>query len=529
MGGQQPPLLFKEVILVRVANYYRVSTKLQEKRFSLAAQKEELTKYVKQMGWILIDEFTDVDSGGKLSKDGLNQLLDLVESGSIDAVLVVEQDRLSRLDTIAWEYLKSTLRENGVKIAEPGIVTDLSNEDDEFISDIKNLIARRQKKGIVRAMMRGKRQRIREGKGWGKPPFEYEYDKNSAKYKAKKEWKWVIPFIDNLYLNEQLGMKLISDRLNEISKTPTGGKWNEHLVHVRITSKAYHGVAEKKFRNGEIISTPGVYEPLRTEETYIRLQEERERRSSQFSVSGRKNPKNIHMLKRTKLTCGLCHRKINIVQHGTKKTPRYYAKHGRKTRLNGDVCDININTIRFDDNIIKALKEILTSEELAKKYINLEHDENEIQLLKKEIKEVEKEVSNLNSSLDKLLDLYLSGDIEKNKYLNKEKEIKTKLKIQEEELSKLKLKYKALESSAFSYENLYQYISIAQNIETELTPLERAQLLGRIFPKGILYNDKLVLITEVFNGIPIEVTIPIDPDPYPDHFRKRKNTHAFSS
>jgi DNA invertase Pin-like site-specific DNA recombinase len=509
---------------MRVANYYRVSTKLQEKKFSLPAQKTELNKYVNQMGWSLIDEFRDVDSGGKLSKDGLNALLDLVENGGIDVVLVVEQDRLSRLDTIAWEYLKSTLRENGVKIAEPGNLIDLENEDDEFISDIKNLIAKRQKKGIVRAMMRGKRQRLREGKGWGQSPFEYRYNRQTAKYEAKEEWKWVIPFIDNLYLNEQLGMKLISDRLNEISKTPTGRKWNEHLVHTRLISKAFHGIQEMDFSTGETIAAP-VYEPMRTEETYNKLQIERKKRGEQFSVSGRKNTENIHMLKRTNLTCGKCGRKILIATHGTKKSPLYYAKHGRKLRIkDGSICDININSVRFDKNILKALKNILVSEELAKEYINIDHNEEEISNLKNKIKSMEKDLTDLRSSAERLLDLYLSGGLNKDKYMEKEKELNSKLTIQEEELEKHKRKFEAIESSSFTYENLYQYIELTQNIETELTNLEKAQLMGTLFPTGILYEDKLILITEVFNGIPIEVKIPISDDPFPWHSTKRGNT-----
>lgn len=508
---------------MRVANYYRVSTKLQEKKFSLAAQKEELRKYVKSQHWNLIDEFRDVDSGGKLSKDGLNALLDLVENGGIDVVLVVEQDRLSRLDTIAWEYLKSTLRENGVKIAEPGNIIDLDNEDDEFISDIKNLIAKRQKKGVVRAMMRGKRQRLREGKGWGQAPFEYRYNKQTAKYEAKEEWKWVIPFIDKLYLDEQLGMKLISTRLNEISKTPTGRMWNEHLVHTRLFSKAFHGIQEKDFNTGESISAP-VFEPLRTEETYNKIQIERKKRAEQFSVSGRKNSDNIHMLKRTNLTCGKCGRKIQISAHGTKDSPLYYAKHGRKLRVkDGSICDININSIRFDSNIVKALKNILTSEDLAKEYINIEHNEDEILLLKNKIKSVEKDLTDLRSSTDRLLDLYLSGGLKKDKYMEKEKELSSKLAVQEEELEKLKRKFEVIESSSFTYDNLYQYMGLARNIETELTNLEKAQLLGTLFPKGILYEDNLILITEVFNGIPIEVKIPISDDPFPWHATKRGN------
>ncbi|MFD2046050.1 recombinase family protein [Ornithinibacillus salinisoli] len=509
---------------MRVANYYRVSTKLQEKKFSLAAQKEELNKYLSQQGWKLIGEFKDVESGGKLKKDGLNALLDIVEEGGVDVVLVIDQDRLSRLDTVAWEYLKSTLRDNNVKIAEPGTIIDLANEDDEFISDIKNLIARREKKAVVRRMMRGKRQRLREGKGWGIPPFEYKYNKQTSKYEAKEDWKWVIPFIDDLYLQKQLGMKSISDKLNEISKTPTGKQWNEHLIHTRLTSKAFHGIQEKEFTDGEQIKAY-VYEPLRTEETYNKIQEEKEKRSGQFSVSGRKNSDNIHMLKRTHITCGHCERTISISQHGTKERPNYYAKHGRKKSIKSQ-CDLSINTVRFDNNIIKALKDVLTSEELAKKYIRIEYDKNEVNILKSEIKQQEKTITDLKASLDRLLDIYLSGDLKKDKYLEKEKVFHSKIEVQEETLIKLKRKLTAIDSSSFTYESLYQYMAIAKNIESELTGLERAQLVGTLFPRGIVYDNKIILITEVFNGIPIEVAIPIDGDPYTWHHTK-KNTHVF--
>lgn len=510
---------------LRVAIYYRVSTKLQEKKFSLSAQKEELTTYATQMNWIIINEFKDVESGGKLKKDGLNNLLDLVEEGGVDVVLVIDQDRLSRLDTVAWEYLKSTLRDNNVKIAEPGNIIDLSNEDDEFISDIKNIIAKREKKAVVRRMMRGKRQRLREGKGWGMPPFEYTYNKNTAKYEVKEDWKWVISFIDNLYLNEQLGMKMISDKLNEICPTPTNRKWNEHLVSTRLTTKAYHGVSEKTFNNGETITMYGVYEPLRSEETYKRIQKEREKRGKQFSVAGRKNTKNIHMLKRTKLTCGECGRDINIAMHGNKVSPLYYAKHGRKTRLkDGYRCDMNINTIRFDTNIIQALKDMLTSEEMAKKYIHIDYDEQEITELKNEIKSTEETIMELNASLDRLLDLYLSGRLVKDKYTEKEKSITSKINVQDDLLQQHKRKLTAIDSSSFTYENLYQYMGIAKDIETELTGLERAQLIGTLFPRGILYENRLILITEVFKDIPIEITVPIESDPYTWHHTKKFNS-----
>lgn len=127
----------KSAKVIRVAIYIRVSTKLQEDRYSLSAQTVELTRYAIQQGWEIVEVFRDVDSGTKLDKDGLKSLLDCVENGQVDIVLCIEQDRLSRLDTVKWEYLKGVLRENNVKIAEPGRISDLSNADDEFFSDLK--------------------------------------------------------------------------------------------------------------------------------------------------------------------------------------------------------------------------------------------------------------------------------------------------------------------------------------------------------------------------------------------------------
>ena len=118
------------ITVMRVAIYIRVSTKLQEDKFSLSAQIYELTRYANSQGWEIVDTFKDVDSGTKLNKDGLESLLDAVEEGQVDVVLCIEQDRLSRLDTVKWEFLKGILRDNKVKIAEPGNIVDLSNIDD---------------------------------------------------------------------------------------------------------------------------------------------------------------------------------------------------------------------------------------------------------------------------------------------------------------------------------------------------------------------------------------------------------------
>lgn len=501
----------KTLRALRVANYYRVSTTLQAKedRFSLAAQKTELKAYVKKQEWRLVNEFVDIETGGKLDKKGLNGLLDLVESGEIDIVLCMDQDRLSRLDTVSWEYLKSVLRDNDVKIAEPnGILTDLSNEDDVFFSDIKNLFAQREKRKTVNRMMYGKRQRLREGKGWGVCPFEYYYEKGF--YYIKDGWSWTISAIDDMYLNKNYGYTKIAKELTKISKTPSGKDWNEHLIYTRLNSKCFHGVQEMTFANGETIAAK-VYEPMRTEETYNKIQVVRGKRREQFSISTRVSTENIGLLKYVPLTCGYCGRVLFTHQNASKAKPKYITRHGRAKSIKTEqTCDIHINAKRYEYNLTLALKEILTGEELSKKYIHFESNEEELHELKSKVKKEKQVLNRLSAAKDKLLDLYLNtDDLDKEVYLEKEKDLTTKIELSSSQIKKHETKIEIINKKEWNYEALYQYILVAERIGVNLTRHEQANIMKKLFTKGVLTEDKLVLTTEIYNGVPIDITIPV--------------------
>jgi len=491
---------------MRVANYYRVSTKLQQDRFSLSAQKTELRAYAERMGWKMVNEFVDVETGGKLDKQGLNALLDLVENGKIDIVLCMDQDRLSRLDTISWEYLKSVLRDNNVRIAEPnGTITDLSNEDQEFMSDLRNLMAQREKKSVVRRMMYGKRQRLREGKGWGMCPFEYYYQ--DGFYYVKKGWGWTIPFIDDLYINNNMGMKAIANELNKVSKTPTGNEWNEHLVYTRLSSKAFHGVQEMEFSNGETISA-NVFEPLRTEKTYDQIQSIREKRANQFGTYTRTSTENINLLKYVPITCGYCDRVISVQQVSSKEKPRYYAMHGRRKTVN-DECDILINAKCYEYNLIKALRDILTSEKLASSYIEFKADGEELRFLNKQLDQHKKSLDKLNKARDRLLDLYLTSDLDKVIFVARDDKLSGQIEATKSELEKTKKNIDLINKKEWNYEALSEYMGIASHIGTLLTRHEQAKLIGELFTSAKINKQTLTLTTEALKGVPIDVKVPI--------------------
>ncbi|MGP9042148.1 recombinase family protein [Cytobacillus kochii] len=498
---------------MRVANYYRVSTKLQENKYSLRAQKEELTRYAIAQGWEIVGEFKDVDKGGKLDKAGLNALMDFVEDGKVDVVLCIDQDRLSRLDTISWEFLKSSLRENGAKIAEPGNITDLTNEDQEFISDLKNLIAKREKRAIVRRMMRGKRQRTREGKGWGKPPMEYNYDKNTGTYSINDKWAWLIPFIDDLYLNKGYSDQYIAHELNKISTTPNGKKWADTHVRKKLTNKAYHGIMEKTFSNGETITVEDIYPTLRTAAEYEKIQD---KRKNKFRRRKEEYPQ---LLRRTKLTCGKCGKKLGIHMSGDRKySIHFYIKHQRKET--NHQCYVSINMLRVENNLISAIKAIVTGEEMAKKYVQLEYDESDLKKLEEDIKAANISKNDVQGQIDKLLPLYLKGTWSEEQLDKQKSFLENELKVHVRRLKQLQAKKDIIRSNMFNYDMVVQYLAVAERFEVLLTKEEQMELIGSLFPVGTVYEDHIILQGQLPNNVPLEINIPIDKDPYPKHSKE---------
>ena len=505
---------------IKVGIYLRVSTKLQEDNYSLPTQFRELVIYANNQRWKIVTIIQDVGSGKKLDKEGLNTLLDFAEDGKIDIALVFDQDRLSRLEPVDWEFLKSILAENNVKIAEPGNITDLANEDHVLMSDMKNSYARFERRKFMRRSMRNKKQRLRSGKAWGGVHYgEYTYNKETGTYFAKDEWRWIIPFIDELYLSDTMGMNAIAQELNKISPSPSGKRWTEQLVFRRLASKVYHGIEEIEFKDGEIIIAEGVYESLRTLDTYNKIQDIRRRRKGQYKITSRQK-RDIHPLRRTKLKCGLCNMALNISQSGQANAPHYYIRHGRKLRTrDGHHCTISINTLRFMDNIIDAIQDLLTGGEVARKYLNLEIEKENVQELKDEIQKQKRSVNDAKTSLDRLLDLYLSGDLPKDKFKTKEKELNNKISTLEKQLQGNSTKLNAIEKDNFAFNAIHEYLGLANNLSTDLTPLELANLIGTVFPNGAVFEDKLIMETNL-KGIPFEIEIPINPT---GHYTKTKS------
>lgn len=493
---------------MRAAIYIRVSTKLQEDRYSLSAQKLELTRYAESQGWTIVDTFKDVDSGGKLHKHGLEALLDCVDDGKVDVVLCVDQDRLSRLDTIDWEYLKQALRENGVKIAEPGNIVDLTNEDDEFISDIKNLIAKREKRAIVRRMTRGLRQYTREGKVWGKQPEEYIYNPKTKEIEINPKYSWIIPYIDKLYLEERMGLERIAKQLYKLTPTSNGRKWTGIQIRNKLINPCYHGVLQKKFSNGETVEIEDVYPPLRTKETYEKIQVALKSRHLKYPTS------DFHFLRDIEIRCADCGHILSIrkgSKHGD--SSKYYLRHAVEAV---DKCPSSpsVNTKRIETPLIKAVKELTLGSDIAKKYIKSDFSDNDKKLLEKEIKRLKKSIADKNSKIDRLLDLYLDGSWSKEKLDSAKKKLESEIAELARIFDEQNRKFELIQKEQLNYDAVVQNLVLVERMEVLTDEEDRQEVFGVLFPTATYHDTEEELVLHMRlpeEDVHIDVTIKIDP------------------
>ena len=143
-----------------VALYLRVSTDQQ----TLEPQRIELTKYCEARGWTIAAEFTDVISGAKASREGINELMARMRKGEFGAVLAVKIDRIARsMSNFAMIYEELSKHGVALVISSQGIDTSNDNPTARLHMQIlgafaefeRNLIRERTRAGMAAAKARG--------------------------------------------------------------------------------------------------------------------------------------------------------------------------------------------------------------------------------------------------------------------------------------------------------------------------------------------------------------------------------------
>lgn len=163
----------------RVAIYIRVSTARQDQEgYSIPLQKERLIAYCKAKGWVVAGMFIDPGhSGSSMDRPGLVSLMNGIDAGKYDVVLVYKLDRLSRSQKDTLYLIEDIFMANGVDFVSMQESFDTTTIYGRAMVGILSVFAQMERETITERTLMGRAGRAEEGlwHGGGTDPIGYDY------------------------------------------------------------------------------------------------------------------------------------------------------------------------------------------------------------------------------------------------------------------------------------------------------------------------------------------------------------------
>jgi site-specific DNA recombinase len=135
----------------RAVLYARVSSKEQrEEGYSVEAQLRLLREYATKQGFVIAEEFIDVESASKSGRTGFNAMLAYLQKQSSCRVVLVEKtDRLYRN---LKDYARLDVKDCDLSIhlvKEGEVLSPDSRSSQQFVHGIKVLVARNYSQNLL--------------------------------------------------------------------------------------------------------------------------------------------------------------------------------------------------------------------------------------------------------------------------------------------------------------------------------------------------------------------------------------------
>lgn len=225
----------------------------------LARHESMLTELAKRLGIIIEKTYREVVSGDTIAaRPEIQKLLEEVEDGIWDGVLVVEVERLARGDSIDQGTISRSFALSHTLIITPSKIYDPEDEFDSEYFEFGLFMSRREYKTINRRLSRGRAQSAKEGKYIGnKPPYGYRRVKLQGEkgytLEPVSEQANIVRMIFDMYVNGEdsgsTGVSRIVRKLNAMHIPPAGGKdWTTSTIQDMLSNPVYIGKIRYKWR-----------------------------------------------------------------------------------------------------------------------------------------------------------------------------------------------------------------------------------------------------------------------------------------
>ena len=250
----------------------RVSGISQAQNSSLSSQKSRIQAYATFNDIVIDKVIEEVESGAKETREGLELLRSLVETGVVKRVIVLKLDRFSRDLFHGLRWLRY-LNDNNVELI--SIQEKIDNSiSGKLMTQLLLSLAEYEKSTIVQRLNRGKERRFSDGhRTCGNIPFGYEFDDNDNLV-LNKNHKRTIRFIYRRWmqlgdLNRTRRMHVLLYELGRRGYAwKDGTTFNYSRVRYILKNAIYSGQLAIK----NLGDVPHVYESIISKAYYKRVQ-----------------------------------------------------------------------------------------------------------------------------------------------------------------------------------------------------------------------------------------------------------------
>ncbi len=219
---------------------------------TLARHERQLNELAARLGVRIAQTYREIVSGDTIAeRPQVRQLLEDVNAGLWDGVLVMDVDRLARGDSIDQGIIMQSFVYAGVLILTPDKIYDPSNDSDAEFFEMKLFFSRREYNMIKKRMQRGRVQSALDGCYLGSRDV---YGYRRVKLRGRKGWSLevvpeeaaIVRSIFGWYSGgmdgRQVGTYIIADHLNRLGvPSDRGNPWIPSTVRNILTNPVYVG------------------------------------------------------------------------------------------------------------------------------------------------------------------------------------------------------------------------------------------------------------------------------------------------
>ncbi len=428
--------------------YARVSTDEQTKGYSLQTQIEACKQYAVQQGYIVLHIFSEDYSGASLDRPELNNVRDFLAKEDVDIVIVYDVDRLAR-KSIYQALIEEEFLHDGA-IIEYVIGQYADTDEGRLQKQIRGSIAEYEKAKILERSKRGKRGKAMSGfvLVGSRPPYGYKVisEPHKSWFEIDEEEAEVVRVIFDWYLRgdesgEPLSMNAIAVKLTDLGVPTRGDKqghffkkrgkgiWAATLIRNILKNETYTGtwyygktkmIDDGKKRNpkpkcgfGKQVTRArdewiGVPVPMIIDEdTYKRAVA----RVTLNAEQADRSVKHQYLLGR-RLRCMKC----NYTYKGRTRHSNHYYYCGGTEQRPVKLCDSPAFRGKDVDRVVwNWLADLIKNPQAVMGGLQDSQDGSvqENQALLDRLAMIERQIQDQDTQLGKILDLYLSGDFER--------------------------------------------------------------------------------------------------------------------